>query len=839
MKKIKQLHKSKFSTILIILFIVAVFTQHLVFAPLAKAAVDTSQGWEGNYNWSGKNIILKTANGEIIFSLDSTTGNDVNFSAKKWLDSVYQNRLGLNSPAEEDLHISLIKGDDPRQAKLWCRYISTYAVDTKMLPSACAANSSNDYLYGNIEIKNVKNGDTELNKELGLIGCPPQKKKDGNKNYACLGGGAVVDGKYDKDGKPPENPKRTGEEDDGAETANQSQEANCSQALSPFGWVLCPATNFADNLYSFFKTLVNNLLFFESDKYENNGLYDSWKVMVTLANTVLVLVAIVMIAAQIFNFEFISAYTVKKALPRIVIAAILIQLSWFMVTTGIQIVNAIGSGLYWLLVAPFASKLDFGNTDGILEMGPILAQNYSGTDKGNTVGNAVVFYYAIVGLGAAAVGAAVSGLWISIIIAAIGVVISLLVAIVTLVIREVLLIVLIAIAPLAIAFWILPGTNGLWNMWWKTFSKLLLMYPLIMLLFAGGTIAAILLASTGSGINILFAIIAFFAPMFMIGATYKFAGGAFASIANMTGKIGDKAKGSGMFGLKETAKRKREQSPWSLASQARKEQHRIEANKKFADLLGKDSPYGAVLRRKSGGGNVETIIARAQQQQIKDKSEDIDRIVSGDTSVLRDIVNNTARGPASAFNNDTYARIAAFQQLAKMGKTDASDFSSIGRMLRDDDVLRNKIVGDAAFASGQAGNLTDGKIQSVSGTGEITYKDRIPDSASATANAIRNMPQEQLRFLATETVRDPKTGRDIDRFKDANTRTYFDTREGAAYAVQLLTDPASSQNLTVNQKNVLRQQALRHGLTIPSSPNSGATQVPNPPHGPGTSGGTP
>jgi hypothetical protein len=346
-----------------------------------------------------------------------------------------------------------------------------------------------------------------------------------------------------------------------AQSGTQSQEANCSQALSPFGWVLCPATNFADNLYSFFKTLVNNLLFFESDKYENNGLYDSWKVMVTLANTVLVLVAIVMIAAQIFNFEFISAYTVKKALPRIVIAAILIQLSWFMVTTGIQIVNAIGSGLYWLLVAPFASKLDFGNTDGILEMGPILAQNYSGTDKGNTVGNAVVFYYAIVGLGAAAVGAALSGLWISIIIAAIGVVISLLVAIVTLVIREVLLIVLIAIAPLAIAFWILPGTNGLWNMWWKTFSKLLLMYPLIMLLFAGGTIAAILLASTGSGINILFAIIAFFAPMFMIGATYKFAGGAFASIANMTGKLGSSAKSSadkGFNPLRERIKANKE-----------------------------------------------------------------------------------------------------------------------------------------------------------------------------------------------------------------------------------------------------------------------------------------
>lgn len=695
MKKIKQLHKSKFSTILIILFIVAVFTQHLVFAPLAKAAVDTSQGWEGNYNWSGKNIILKTANGEIIFSLDSTTGNDVNFSAKKWLDSVYQNRLGLNSPAEEDLHISLIKGDDPRQAKLWCRYISTYAVDTKMLPSACAANSSNDYLYGNIEIKNVKNGDTELNKELGLIGCPPQKKKDGNKNYACLGGGAVVDGKYDKDGKPPENPKRTGEEDDGAETANQSQEANCSQALSPFGWVLCPATNFADNLYSFFKTLVNNLLFFESDKYENNGLYDSWKVMVTLANTVLVLVAIVMIAAQIFNFEFISAYTVKKALPRIVIAAILIQLSWFMVTTGIQIVNAIGSGLYWLLVAPFASKLDFGNTDGILEMGPILAQNYSGTDKGNTVGNAVVFYYAMVGLGAAAVGAALSGLWISIIIAAIGVVISLLVAIVTLVIREVLLIVLIAIAPLAIAFWILPGTNGLWNMWWKTFSRLLLMYPLIMLLFAGGTIAAILLASTGSGINILFAIIAFFVPMFMIGATYKFAGGAFASIANMTGKIGSSAKSSadkGFNPLRERIKANKE---------VRKEAKRNEA---LRGLYNGDNSY--LNRWRAGTLGVplkqstkEAYDRRNRKAQIQgllamNEDENLDhKLIEAEADNARAIWANSGNlvGPSSrAFlvdraTNGTRAEMrAAQQEIIKRGDVAAwQDVQTYGENLNN------------------------------------------------------------------------------------------------------------------------------------------------------------
>jgi hypothetical protein len=51
------------------------------------------------------------------------------------------------------------------------------------------------------------------------------------------------------------------------------------------------------------------------------------------------------------------------------------------------------------------------------------------------------------------------------------------------------------------------------------------MYPLIMLLFAGGTISAILLSSSESYINYIFAIVAYFIPIFLIGATYKFAGG--------------------------------------------------------------------------------------------------------------------------------------------------------------------------------------------------------------------------------------------------------------------------------------------------------------------------
>lgn len=410
--------------------------------------------------------------------------------------------------------------------------------------------------------------------------------------------------------KPDQNePPETDQTKKGVQDAvstDKSTEEQCSQALSPFGWVLCPATNFADNLYSLFKQLVNNLLFFESDKYNDNGLKDSWKIMVTLANTVLVLVAIVIIAAQIFNFEFISAYTVKKALPRVVVAAILIQLSWFMVTTGIQLVNAIGSGIYWLLVAPFTQNIAPGDSGGVLEIGPILAQ---GGANGSEVANAGMFVFASGALATGALLAFASGLWMTMVVAAIGVVISILVAIVTLILREALLIVLIALAPLAIAFWILPGTNGLWNMWWKTFSRLLLMYPLIMLLFAGGTISAILLASAGDNINKIFAIVAYFIPVFLISTTYKFAGGAFASMANFINKsggaIGGKIKSGNLGGLKKVAENQK----------ASREYNRQEQGIRNIERGGFRGRIGRLQAGTAGAHGSYSSILRAQEEK--------------------------------------------------------------------------------------------------------------------------------------------------------------------------------------------------------------------------------
>lgn len=437
------------------------------------------------------------------------------------------------------------------------------------------------------------------------VGCPGYngteklpKNGDKRKNYRCLSQGRVVNGKYDSnDLKNPENQKPA------TTTDATNNEANCDDALSPMGWVLCPIMNFADNMYDWFKTLANELLFFETDKYQpgqkSEGLYNSWKTMVKIANTILVLVGVVIIAGQIFSFEFINAYTVKKALPRLVIAAILIQLSWIMVTTGVQMVNAIGAGLYWLLVAPFKIASDGSN---ILEIGSIIGS--SSANQGGGVANGVGFGVVIAAMTGVVATSILTGAWVSIIMAAVGVLVSLAVAIVVLLLREATLIILIAISPIAIALWILPGTEGIWKLWWKTFSRLLMMYPLIMLLFAGGTISAIILAQSSSYINLLFAIVVYFIPIFLISATYKFAGGAFASMASFTEKIGGKVKSGGMLGLRDRAKFQKENSSWNLAKKSREADRQRNSQTKYADKLTGTGRYSKFLQQRSGIGDV-------------------------------------------------------------------------------------------------------------------------------------------------------------------------------------------------------------------------------------------
>jgi hypothetical protein len=141
-----------------------------------------------------------------------------------------------------------------------------------------------------------------------------------------------------------------------------------------------------------------------------------------------------------------------------------------------------------------------------------------------------------------------------------------------------------------------------------------------MLLLASGAVASYILANStppteGINLNKLFAIIAYFAPLFLIGATYKFAGQAFGSIATMSSKFGNRVSKSG-FGLSGQARMRRENSALSNILANRRENLAQKLQDKGARrITGKDE-YSSGVR-----GLSSKIVRRGSSGIINPNSE--------------------------------------------------------------------------------------------------------------------------------------------------------------------------------------------------------------------------
>jgi hypothetical protein len=197
-----------------------------------------------------------------------------------------------------------------------------------------------------------------------------------------------------------------------------------------------------------------------------------------------------MIISQMFNIEAMSAYAIKKMAPRIVIAVILIQLSWFIFTSLIAITNLIGDGAKDLLMAPFGGGNNINNITSILHQYYINHPVAGVTWQVGTTGVVTVFGLGMLlmtGLGAY-IGMLLGGFAIALIIAIAGVLFLLIT-------RVVIVIALLVISPLALIAWILPNTQNMWQQWWKLFSRMLILYPMIVVLFTIGKIVAWLAAN--------------------------------------------------------------------------------------------------------------------------------------------------------------------------------------------------------------------------------------------------------------------------------------------------------------------------------------------------------
>lgn len=232
-----------------------------------------------------------------------------------------------------------------------------------------------------------------------------------------------------------------------------------------------------------------------------------------------------------------DAYTVKKLMPRIVIAIILANLSFAICTLVIDVTNTIGGAIPQIFDS-FSSNAGIGGALGGEKAGAVVA-------IAATVAGAALF---------------AGGIFV-IVPMLLSIAMAIGVALATIIIRRVLIVLMVVIAPIAIALWVIPGGEALAKRWWKLFLQLLIIYPAIMALVYSGKLVASIIAgnavtpsstsptgyvltssgaqniSTFDAVAIVGALVV---PFFLLPTVFKLAS---STLGNITGRINDRSKG--------------------------------------------------------------------------------------------------------------------------------------------------------------------------------------------------------------------------------------------------------------------------------------------------------
>ena len=485
-----------------------------------------------------------------------------------------------------------------------------------------------------------------------------------------------------------------------ASVANKGQVAppkTCQTTWrSPVAWIFCGIISLAEDMANKMESVVQDLLRVDISKFDNGGgLYSAWSNIRQVATIILVIIALVMIFTEAMGSGILDNYSVKKILPRIVFAGIGIQLSWLLCKELLNLGNILGNGIEGLLLAPFGGKIGVSLSD-IISYKTVADHN-----AGVQVGLAVAL---VVG-GAVAFGAVVSSM--------VGILIALIIAYITLVLRYMVIIMCVLFSPIAIALAVLPGTNKLAKLWWESFKKAVVMYPVIMAMFAAGKIVAYGLVAgskrpdgTQDGWFVLAAIIAYFLPWALVPAALK-AGGA--ALNKVTGTFNDKTKG-GFDKMRNYTKK------------------RQEFNKKIKDnqLAIKAGAGGVIagMRMRSRQGQPVTGLAlrKGRRDAIERTSLGLQKAASEQATKEAD-----AQLQTSSMYGDVPALLARAQS-----SHDPSEVQAIV-----DRLVTLKRDGEVATLMGVSGNrVLTAALQSSINSGKVaaSFGDKASDVARATPN---------------------------------------------------------------------------------------------------------
>ena len=298
------------------------------------------------------------------------------------------------------------------------------------------------------------------------------------------------------------------------------------------GWIICPLSNWLadgiDYMYSALQEFLKTKPLETTN--QNSGIYLAWVIMRNISNVAFIVAFLVIIYSQLTSVG-ISNYGVKKMLPRLVIAAVLVNLSFTICAILLDLSN----------IAGYAFQDAFM---GIKNTISTAGENTSTWTWSEVISTALSNGALAVGAGYAVSLALTTELLPMLVPAATLAGLTLLFILLIMAARQALIIILIIVSPLAFVCYLLPGTEKWFKKWRDSFLTMLVFFPAFAVVFGGAQLAGIIIIQNASGSNgaimHILGMLVQIIPLAITPLIMKFSGGVLGKFA---GFVNDKNKG--------------------------------------------------------------------------------------------------------------------------------------------------------------------------------------------------------------------------------------------------------------------------------------------------------
>jgi len=298
------------------------------------------------------------------------------------------------------------------------------------------------------------------------------------------------------------------------------------------GWIICPLSNWLadgiDYMYSALQEFLKTKPLETTN--QNSGIYLAWVIMRNISNVAFIVAFLVIIYSQLTSVG-ISNYGVKKMLPRLVIAAVLVNLSFTICAILLDLSN----------IAGYAFQDAFM---GIKNTISTVGENTSTWTWSEVISTALSNGALAVGAGYAVSLALTTELLPMLVPAATLAGLTLLFILLIMAARQALIIILIIVSPLAFVCYLLPGTEKWFKKWRDSFLTMLVFFPAFAVVFGGAQLAGIIIIQNASGSNgaimHILGMLVQIIPLAITPLIMKLSGGVLGKFA---GFVNDKNKG--------------------------------------------------------------------------------------------------------------------------------------------------------------------------------------------------------------------------------------------------------------------------------------------------------